>query len=255
MTFAENPYGETIPDVFLDSKMVLRDGKSTLREKIQDGNILNDVFNEKDKTSPAEAFNDVLLAPIFKKLWDNEECCPSNYVSNVIFELTKYEMEHNTSFSHEFYAKFIARSLRAFASYIREKSLEEIVCNLFTTVANEKKYSIEIGAADEIEEDLKNKTDILIILNGYTYRIWSFQSTDAGCKCTGRRAVNAKKGVNIFVPFNIKDKYEVFGWFLYNSNKTTDQIKSAKAENFADFKKEVLKNNKTLKVCHKVVVR
>lgn len=253
LKFEENPYGEKIPDIFLDSKKILSSGMC-LRNQRQNGFIVSKVINDRNKTSPAEEFNDVLLAPIFERLWQNEELCPSNYVSEVIFELTLYEMQHNLSFSHEFYCAFIARSLRAFASYIREKSLEVIIYDFFTEYCLNNNYHFILGAADKIEEDIKNKTDILVTIENVKYRIWSFQSTKAGCKCTKRRALHCKKGVNIFIPFNIDERLEVYGWFLYNKDKVISNLLTIKTEKFAHFKKELEKNESTLKKLHKVFV-
>lgn len=256
MTFEDNPYGDKIPDVYLDSTEILKNG-NTLRNIKQNGHIVSDVINDTSKKSFVENTNFVIFSTVFNRLLYDQKLCPSNYVNEVIKELSKYEFEHNKIFDKSVYYGYIARALRAFASYIREINLKEIITDYYQHICKKQGFSFfqeKDTYENKINEDVHNKTDIYFEVEHIPYRIWSYQSTNSGVECTLKRVLKSKKGINLYIPFNISTKSEFLGWYLYDETFIINSIKEIKCLNFADFKKTIIHKPFILKNINKVFV-
>lgn len=70
----------------------------------------------------------------------------------------------------------MARSMRTFASLVRDKDFAEALGKLIKKNGLEKNFEISTGA----EEDSKNHTDVLVKSKNKTYRIWLYQCTRMG---------------------------------------------------------------------------
>ena len=87
----------------------------------------------------------------------------------------------------------------------------------------DKSYSLR---ETTVTEDMKNKTDIIFEYNGDVYRIWSYQTTEAGIEHTSERVLKAcGKGYNILMPFNDNEKEVELGWWLYDKDRTHNILK------------------------------
>ena len=221
MTFDVNPYGDPIPDKFLNDQRVMREradkvARKPLAGRKQDGNVLNSLFNDPTKETAAEKEETISFSAIFHRLERADTLCPSNFVVEVINDLQKWDAEHNTRHDDDFYCKTIARSLRTFASMLREQNLREIVDQVLKIEAIRRRNGYKMFAPS-VEEDVKQKTDIMIKYAGAFYRIWSYQSTESGIDRTSKRILKgAGRGLNLLIPFDISTVSKTYGWALYD---------------------------------------
>ena len=227
MTFDENPYGDPIPEKYLHDQRVMRERHNkTLHNPLsgrkQDGNILNYLFNDPTKQTPAEKEETVSFSKIFHRLEETETLCPSNFIVEVINGLQEWDAEHNTRHDDDFFCKTIARGLRTFASMLREQNLREIVDQVLKIEAIRRRNGYKMFAPS-VEEDVKQKTDIMIKYAGAFYRIWSYQSTESGIDRTSKRILKgAGRGLNLLIPFDISAVGKTYGWALYDSQNVKE---------------------------------
>ena len=223
MKFTENPYGKPIPKKFLYDERLLRnngahhncDKPLCLAHLYQDGYITGRIIKA-DRDAPWEKFETISFSAIFHRLQETNTLCPSNYIVAVIDGLKEWDIQHKTEHDEEFFRGTIARSLRCFASYIREWDLLENVERVLSVLqkANGKRYLL-YGAS--VEEDMKYKTDVLLIYDRNTYRIWSYQTTQNGIEKTSNRILGANgRGYNLLFPVNFDEARLVGGWYLYD---------------------------------------
>ena len=227
MSFKENPYGTPIPDKYLYDSRAMREKsrKKNLSECMQDGHILNCLYNEKKKDSDAEKEETVKFSAVFHRLEEAGTLCPSNYIVEVINDLEKWDAEHNTRHDDDFYCKTIARSMRTFASMLRENNLREIIDQFLKVEAIRRRFGYKMFPAN-VDEDVRSKTDIALKFAGAFYRIWSYQDTDSGVdKTSGRIKKGAGRGFNILMPFDINKAEYVLGWAFYNAEEVKIWLK------------------------------
>ena len=227
-----NPYGNPLPDKYLNSTVMLkphlRNGKP-FGEYLQDGYITEIVLNDKNKTTPWEVDNYVIFSEIRERLYKNNTLCISNYLVEVLLALDKVEQEKNKSFSDEYRIGTMCRSLRTFASFIRECDLKEMLEDAMGHISRiTKKHYVFPDVTAQM--DSKEKTDILLHYDDKVFRIWSYQVTPAGVNKTshriiddyGRPRLNSKNnsGYNLLMPFDMYGNKEVYlGWFLYDKRE------------------------------------
>lgn len=227
MSFKENPYGEPIPDKYLYNSLVMADGKKvrSLAECMQNGFVLNWLYNDPNKKSAAEDEETITFSDTFHRLEREGTLCPSNYVVGIIRDLEKWDAENNTRHSEAFFCETIARSLRTFASMLRENNLREIIDQFLKIEAIRRRFTYKMFPAS-VDEDVKAKTDIAIKYGGAFYRIWSYQVTQPGVKKTSNRIKRgAGKGFNILMPFDINDSEYVHGWAFYHPEQVKELLR------------------------------
>jgi hypothetical protein len=256
MSFKENPYGEPIPRKYLYDFRVMdpKSKKRTLSECMQDGNVMDYIFNDKSKMSAAEKEETVQFSDVFHRLEIKGTLCPSNYIVEVIHDLEKWDKENNTRHNDDFYCKTIARSLRTFASMLRENNLREIIDAYMRTEAIRRGRVYKMFDAN-VQEDVNHKTDIAIKFAGTLYRIWSYQVTESGVKKTSKRIEKgAGYGYNVLLPFDLEDAEYVHGWAFYPveyvENAMSEFVIARKfwVQTHADYKKQVKANREIIKV-------
>ncbi len=262
MTYAENPYGISIPEKYLyDARLIRSRDKNgcsisvaNLAEIKQNGNSL-ELVARAIADAPWEKMETISFSPIFHRLVASEKMCPSNYVVEVINELDSYNAIRGVrgiTDTDEFYIGTIARSLRALASYIREYSLADII-EYTLSKKNDGKGIFKMYSAS-VEQDMRYKTDIMFEYDGRLYRAWSYQTTRIGIERTANRIQRANgSGYNILFPFNFEEKEELCGWYLYDflitSNVVKDLIvhKRSEIEPHWKYAERVRKNNYVIK--------
>ena len=252
MGFAQNPYGPSIPNVFLYNSAVMSDSvkNMNLAKCMQDGNVMDFIYNDSSKTSPAEKEETISFSAIYHRLSEAGTLCPSNYILNVVTDLQKYDEENGVEHDRDFYCKTIARSLRSFASLLREDNLREIVDRYMKNqAACLGKYYKMYDAS--VEEDMHAKTDIKIKYGKHYYRIWSYQSTRTGIRKTSRRIMRgAGNGLNLLMPIDIAKSQMNRGWALYNESEVHAILKELVierkgfAENYEAYKMKVKEDRK-----------
>jgi hypothetical protein len=218
LSFKENPYGDPIPDKYLYDSRVMRaeSKKKCLAECMQDGYVLNHIFNEQDKTSEAEKEETIQFSVTFHRLEQDGKLCPASFIAGVIEDLEAWDAEHNTRHDDEFYCKTIARSLRTFASMLRENNLRELIEQWLKVESIRRRTKYKIFEADP-KEDVYAKTDIALKFAGAFYRVWSYQDTKPGVDMTSKRILKgAGRGFNIMMPFDIHHSSNVIGWAFYD---------------------------------------
>ena len=217
MSFKENPYGSQIPRKYLYDFRVMN--KTTpqcvLADFMQDGNVMDYIFNDKSKMSAAEKEETVQFSDIFHRLEVAGTLCPSNYIVEVINDLEKWDVEHNTRHDDNFYCKTIARGMRSFASILREINLREIIDDYLKAASTRRGYGYTMYQAS-VKEDMQFKTDISIKFGGALYRLWSYQCTSSGVKKTSERIKKgAGQGYNVLIPFDMETAEYVHRWAFY----------------------------------------
>lgn len=256
MSFKENPYGGPIPDKYLYDSRVMRNGskKKNLAECMQDGNVLNCIFNDPDKNSPAEKEETIHFSETFHRLEVAGALCPASFVAGVIEDLEKWDAEHNTRHDDEFFCHTIARSLRTFASMLRENNLREIIDQYLKVEAIRRRMGYKMFPAN-VDEDIHSKTDIAIKFAGAFYRIWSYQDTDSGVKKTsGRIKKGAGRGFNILMPFDIRNAECVLGWAFYRTDEVKEWLRNfivmrpRQVQTYEVYRKQVDADNEIVKV-------
>ena len=132
---------------------------------------------------------------------------------------TKTAIENNMSFE-ELVIGMSGRLLRALPSYIREEQLKNSLGDAFKTASFEKDANL----------DKKKHCDIKMILNGNTYYIWSFLSTQRSIvnfaeKFNGTRG-KVPNGYHLLCPFDRNGpRATVYkGWCFYAKEHTDDVI-------------------------------
>lgn len=221
MSFKENPYGKQIPNKYLYNSKVMRDSsrKRSLAECRQNGYVLNRIYNDPEKTSKAEDEETIKFSDTFHRLEVAGTLCPSNYVLEIIKDLEKWDVEHNIKHDEDFFCKTIARSLRTFASMMRENFLREVIEDYLRVEAVKRKLEYKMFAADT-KQDIYNKTDILLNFADTFYRIWSYQDTKPGVEKTSARIKKgAGQGFNVLMPFNMHKAETIIGWKFYNPSE------------------------------------
>ena len=255
LSFKENPYGDPIPDKYLYDSRVIRDGskKICLAECMQDGYVLNHIFNEQDKTSDAEQEETIKFSVTFHRLEREGKLCPASFVAGVIEDLEAWDAEHNTRHSDEFYCKTIARSLRTFASMLRENNLRELIEQWLKVESIRRRTKYKIFEADP-NEDIYSKTDISLKFAGAFYRIWSYQDTKSGVEKTSKRVLKgAGRGFNIMMPFDINQSNNVIGWAFYDSDLVKQWVlefivaRKTQVQTYEAYRKCVAANQDTVK--------
>jgi hypothetical protein len=256
MSFKENPYGDPIPEKYLyDSRIMrTRSKKKNLSECMQDGYVLSCIFNESSKTSDAEAEETIQFSEVFHRLESSETLCPSNFIVEVVNALEAWDADNNTRHSDEFFCKTIARSMRTFASMLREQNLREIINDFLKVEAFRRSRGYKM-MPPSVKEDVYGKADITVKYGGAFYRIWSYQVTAPGIEKTSNRILKGGgRGLNITMPFDIADCQMVYGWALYNpdfvKNALRDMIvvRKAPAQSYSLYRKKVFADKTIVKI-------
>lgn len=261
MSFAKNPYDDRkLPQCILTDERIIKVNehiKDKSRKKFlcyykQDGNITTKIINNRDKTKDYEKDNLISFSKIFHDLLEQNKLCPSNYLLRVVIDLYKWEKEHGIFHDQDYYIGMVARSCRTFASFIREQYLVETIDEIMSVEAKNrgKKYKMYKTTA---QEDLKNKTDIKFVYDGKVYRVWSYQTSKSGVKCTSARVAKAcGEGYNIMVPFNKGEEVPEFGWWLYDRERVYNILKRFVFDR--DFKPiSVNEYQKIVQICPEVI--
>lgn len=221
MSYEQNPYGPSIPAVFLYAPELVKppltpDAPRCLADLMQDGNSISYVVNDVSKRSKAENIDCVIFTEIFHQLYDEGTLCPANYVRVIIDKLDAYNASALVKLTFADYIGIISRGLRAFASYIREVHLFSLIKQYLWESG---KYHYEVFEPNS-EVDTKEKTDIMFRIGPKLYRVWSYQNSPSGVEKTSYRITKGcSSGYNILLPFDRLKHYCVFelhGWHLYN---------------------------------------
>lgn len=248
LSYAENPYGQNIPGVFLFSANLVKPpldpvySPKCLADLKQDGHAIAYVVNDRSKHTLAENNDCIIYSEIFHELFDAETLCPSNYVKTIIDKVDEENSKRDIKFSFEDYIGFITRGLRAFASYVREVHLSALIKKYFY---ESNWYNYKVYESDS-ELDTKEKTDIMFSIGPRLYRVWSYQNTPKGIEKTSNRILKGcSNGYNILLPFDrFKTIYEVNGWHLYNKFVTfsiLDNLLNKRANDYENVKLRIKK--------------
>lgn len=172
-----------------------------LSEKTMDGTSIEGLYrnDNAEKYSNAPLYSDE-----FQRWLEQGYITPVTY----IYEIVK-DLDNQESLSDESVCGLVARGLRSFPSFFRELELSAQL------EAHIKGCSVK----RDVEEDVKNHTDILLGYNNNEYRIWSYQSSPKGIQNTMNKFIGKRgqlpKGIHILCPFNKDDSNEMYGWKFY----------------------------------------
>ena len=125
----------------------------------------------------------VSFSGIFHQVLNDNGFGPVLYIHNLIAEILKDNPDAEMA---KIYG-FVARSLRTFASLLREQSLLEQLEYLF------KSDGLQATFKMSPKQDSQEKTDILIEFNGSTYRLWTYQHSSRGLPHNIER-ISGKRG-------------------------------------------------------------
>jgi|GEM_PF-2024293 len=146
----------------------------------------------------------VSFSGIFHQVLNDNSFGPVLYIYNLIAEILKDNPDAEIA---KIYG-FVARSLRTFASLLREQSLLEQLEYLF------KLDGLQATFKMSPKQDSQEKTDILIEFNGITYRLWTYQHSSRGLphnieRISGKRGA-LPPGIHILCPL-ISEAVEELG--------------------------------------------
>jgi len=146
----------------------------------------------------------VSFSGIFHQVLNDNGFGPVLYIHNLIAEILKDNPDAEMA---KIYG-FVARSLRTFASLLREQSLLEQLEYLF------KSDGLQATFKMSPKQDSQEKTDILIEFNGSTYRLWTYQHSSRGLphnieRISGKRGA-LPPGIHVLCPL-ISEAVEELG--------------------------------------------
>ncbi|MBT8518464.1 hypothetical protein G6645_05230 [Polynucleobacter paneuropaeus] len=146
----------------------------------------------------------VSFSGIFHQVLNNNNFGPVLYIYNLVSEILKDNPDAEIA---KIYG-FVARSLRTFASLLREQSLLEQLEYLF------KSDGLQAIFKMSPKQDSQEKTDILIEFNGSTYRLWTYQHSSRGLphnieRISGKRG-SLPPGIHVLCPL-ISEAVEELG--------------------------------------------
>lgn len=161
----------------------------------------------------------VSFSGIFHQVLNHNSFGPVLYIYYLIAEILKDNPEAEIA---KIYG-FVARSLRTFASLLREQSLLEQLEYLF------KSDGLQATFKMSPKQDSQEKTDILIEFNGNTYRLWTYQHSSRGLphnieRISGKRGA-LPPGIHVLCPL-ISEAVEELGPI---NKKISTQRKKIKA--------------------------
>jgi hypothetical protein len=146
----------------------------------------------------------VSFSSVFHEIQNNQNFGPVLY----IFTLIQKVLQDNPHAELPKIYGFVARSLRTFASLLREQSLLEQLKHLFQSDGLHAKFNMSP------KQDSEEKTDILIEFKGKTYRLWTYQHSSRGLphnieRISGKRG-SLPTGIHILCPL-ISEAVEKLG--------------------------------------------
>jgi hypothetical protein len=146
----------------------------------------------------------VSFSGIFHQVLNDNSFGPVLYIYNLIAEILKDNPDAEIA---KIYG-FVSRSLRTFASLLREQSLLEQLEYLF------KSDGLQATFKMSPKQDSQEKTDILIEFNGNKYRLWTYQHSSRGLphnieRISGKRGA-LPSGIHILCPL-ISEAVEELG--------------------------------------------
>lgn len=136
----------------------------------------------------------VSFSGIFHQILNDNNFGPVLYIYILISEILKENPDAELA---KIYG-FVARSLRTFASLLREQSLLEQLEYLFKVDSLQAKFRMSP------KQDSQEKIDILIEFNQNTYRLWAYQHSSRGLphnieRISGKRG-SLPSGIHILCP-------------------------------------------------------
>lgn len=136
----------------------------------------------------------VSFSGIFHQILNDNNFGPVLYIYTLISEILNDNPDAELA---KIYG-FVARSLRTFASLLREQSLLEQLEYLFKVDGLQAKFRMSP------KQDSQEKTDILIEFNQNTYRLWTYQHSSRGLphnieRISGKRG-SLPSGIHILCP-------------------------------------------------------
>ena len=146
----------------------------------------------------------VSFSGIFHQALNDNNFGPVLYIYSLIVEILKDNPDAEIA---KIYG-FVARSLRTFASLLREQSLLEQLEYLFKSEGHQVIFKMSP------KQDSQEKTDILIEFNGSTYRLWTYQHSSRGLphnieRISGKRGA-LPPGIHVLCPL-ISEAVEELG--------------------------------------------
>ncbi len=125
----------------------------------------------------------VSFSGIFHQVLNDNNFGPVLYIYNLITEILRDNPDAEAA---KIYG-FVARSLRTFASLLREQSLRDQLEYLFNSAGLQATFTMSP------KQDSQEKTDILIQFSGKTYRLWTYQHSSRGLPHNMER-ISGKRG-------------------------------------------------------------
>lgn len=186
-----------------------RDGADLGKREVR-GELVEGLVREEGAERFAAPF---AFSEVFRGLLKEGRLHPGNYLLAVEERLRREGAETSRVFS----AGFLARALRAFASFMREvdfaRTLKEVL--------RDEKGGAEVRLT-EFEEDLEEHADLMVRHGGRRVRVWQYQATPRGleqvaAKLSGSNRGRIPRGWHLLCPVDVRpggDCADVFGWRL-----------------------------------------
>ena len=174
--------------------------------------VMNLPFN--DDVEGQGVIGGISFSSIYHECFDMYDFSPALYLFKVCQILLKEKL------SKEENDGWIGRSMRSFASFLRETDYS---INLYNKIKEYDAFSLIESGADI---DVNEHTDILLTYKRKKYRIWSYQNKDRALENLKKRLISDKSpipyGIHLLAPIHTQCTDRITnhcGWYFANDNE------------------------------------
>ena len=210
--WSRQTYGEALEAILYDPDENLTELCEQIRQKFrQTGLYIKNMNGNSVEGWPPNketgTINGVTFSQIYHRFREKPDFSPALYMSEVIYELIR------AGYPDTLYPKWIGRSLKTFASFMRE---EDYAYQLITRL---KRSDSAVTFSSNPEQDVRDHTDILLEYLGRRYRIWSYQCSPGGLSHLRERLSGRYRelpdGIHVLAPIDVFNRgrtEDEFGW-------------------------------------------
>jgi hypothetical protein len=193
----------------------------------------------------------ISFSEIFHEIHMSKDFGPVLYIHNLINKIIENDLNASNELIKIF--GFVARSMRTFASLLREQDLLEKLKVHFDRDDNAAEFLMSP------KQDKQDKTDILIIYQNKKYRLWTYQHTSRGLPHNIERISGARgslpTGIHVLCPLissSVDDLSKVYKKIktqnkkIKLSNEKINQLESFEIKKINKLKEDIVKSQNRL---------
>lgn len=201
--WSRQTYGEALEAIFNAMDENSANFSKQIRQKFRQTNLYTKYMNGNSvmgwpPNKEKGTIEGVTFSDLYHSIKENPYFSPALYMAAVIYELI------DAGYPDGVYPKWIGRSLKTFASFMRE---EDCAYQLITRLQRDDPT---VTFTSNPEQDAHDHTDILLNYLGHRYRIWSYQCSTTGLDHLRERLLGERgtlpDGVHILAPIDVFDR-------------------------------------------------